>query len=287
MASITDMRKRFFQIRETLDTKEYGKKLKRNDPDALDLLNELYGVQKKINDTIGDMYKTSSYTEMVKEELLCYLRKLEESKHEIDGMIDSKLAEVSHWKYATGEYFHPVPYWAEIKKFKRGRILKNIAENERFNKKYVNSYGYNESNQLIVEQCSTTDDYKWYGVSTRIYTHNLDKGWDSYNVTNWKLQQDREYPSNFCAVNIYKSLDDGTWLFAGLNSNKVDMSSIHYIYDGSYNIKHVVSGGVRSSGSHWDIYDFIYGQEGQLEKIMIYDSIWWENTKNPKSKRIK
>ncbi|MEY9972721.1 hypothetical protein ABH966_003097 [Lysinibacillus sp. RC46] len=65
------------------------------------------------------------------------LDKRSEVEQNIDSMITTKLSEISYWKYASDEYYAHLPYFHEINKFKKGRILKNIKESERFSKRMI------------------------------------------------------------------------------------------------------------------------------------------------------
>ncbi|MGA3603329.1 hypothetical protein, partial [Lysinibacillus agricola] len=73
-------------------------------------------------------------------------------------MITTKLSEVSYWKYASGEYYTHLPEFQEINKFKRGRMLKNITESERFSKRMIHSVGFNELDQRIMMQYPQADN---------------------------------------------------------------------------------------------------------------------------------
>jgi len=70
----------------------------------------------------------------------------------IGAMITEKTSDVSRWEYASDEYFTFLPYYHEIYKFKKGRILKGIAESERFTKRMIHSFGFDKSDQLIIMQ---------------------------------------------------------------------------------------------------------------------------------------
>ena len=268
LSNIGEMEKRILQIKNILDSKKH------QDEESVNLTNELSDLQQNRSLLIGETYGTLSHSKIIKDELLS---KLDTVQQNIDSIIDAKLAEVSHWEYATDEYFSPYPYHAEIHNFKRGRILKNARHDERFNKRTTHSFGFNESEQLIIMQFPNADNDIRFGVGTKIYFPNADKGIDGF-VANW-------YPENrkltkLESINVFKPLADNSWIYVVVNSNKANWSANHYIYNELNCIEHVVSCSLYAGKPLCEFLNFIYDKEGQLEKIMVGDYTQWKrNTK--------
>ena len=199
------------------------------------------------------------------------LGKLNDVRQNIDNMITAKLSEVSHWKFASNEYYAPLPYMHEIFKLKRGNILKNITENERLSKSTIYSFGFNQFEQLLIMQFPNVDNDIKCGTGTHIYTINQNKSIDTC-VTQW--YPDGNVPTELIAIHVFKPLNDKNWLYVAVNRNKQDWHSLHYLYNDVNRLERVVAYQSRVATS-WS-YDFIYDGEERLEKIMIGDNVWWK-----------
>jgi len=206
------------------------------------------------------------------------LDKWSEVEQNIDRMITTKLSEVSYWKYASDEYYTHLPSFHEINKYKRGRILKNITESERFSKRMIHSFGFNELDQLIMMQYPQADNDIKLGTGTQIYTINSDKSVNAY-VTRW--YPENNIPTKLSAISVYKPLDERSWLDVGIGGKK-DWSAMNYIYNDSNKMEKVVS--CNSNVETPLCYDFIYDNEEKLEKIMIGEVVWWKRKNNQKVK---
>lgn len=200
------------------------------------------------------------------------LNKWSEVEQNIDSMITTKLSEVSYWKYASDEYFTHLPYFHEINKFKKGRILKNITESERFSKRMIHSFGFNELDQLIIMQYPQADNNIRLGTGTQIYTINSDKSVNVY-VARW--YPDNNFPTKLLSISVFKPIDNRNWIDVAVNG--INWSFMNYIYNDSDRIEKVIS--CNSDVESPLCYNFIYDNEEKLEKIMIDEVIWWKRKK--------
>ncbi|QPQ35174.1 hypothetical protein [Lysinibacillus sp. JNUCC-52] len=200
------------------------------------------------------------------------LDKWSEVEQNIDSMITTKLSEVSYWKYASDEYFTHLPYFHEINKFKKGRILKNITKSERFSKRMIHSFGFNELDELIIMQYPQADNDIKLGTGTQIYTINPDKSVNAY-VARW--YPENNFPTKLLSISIFKPLDDRNWVDVSVNG--INWSFMNYIYNDSDRIEKVVS--CNSDVESPLCYNFFYDNEEKLEKIMIDEIIWWKRRK--------
>nr|WP_106781363.1 hypothetical protein [Lysinibacillus timonensis] len=200
------------------------------------------------------------------------LDKWSDVEQNIDSMIKKKLSEVSYWKYASDEYFTHLPYFHEINKFKKGRILKNITESERFSKRMIHSFGFNELDQLIIMQYPQADNDIRLGTATQIYTINSDNSVNAY-VARW--YPNNNFPTKLLSISVFKPIDNHNWVDVAVNGK--NWSFMNYIYNDSNRVEKVIS-------SNSDVesplcYNFIYDNEEKLEKIMIDEVIWWKRKK--------
>ena len=237
--------------------------------------NRLQELQEELTLLRGAQYGTLAYAESCKDELL---NRSSHVKQDLDNMISTKLSEVSYWKYGNGDYFNPLPYYNEINSFKKVRVLKNIAETERFKKRDIYSFGFNSSDQLVVTQHSNDssgEDYNKFGVATKMYTTNPDGSIDHY-VATWYPTNTQ--PNRLEGVAAYKPLGDKSWIDVGAGGRS--WSVIHYIYSEADRLERVVKGGTWGGKILFEFYDFIYEQDGDLEKILSeHETIWKRKTK--------
>jgi hypothetical protein len=227
-------------------------------------------LQEELASLRGTQYGTLAYVESFRGELLS---RSNEVKQNLDATINVKLSEVSYWRYANGDYFNPIPYYNEINNFEKGRILNNIVENERFKKRDVYSFGFNLLDQLVVTQYSNDssgEDFDKFGVNTIMYTTNSDGSIDRCAVTWYPTN---EQPNRLNGMVIFKPLCDKSWIYLGASDRS--WKTKHYIYSEKDRLERIVSGGTWGGRVLFDFYDFVYGQDGELEQIISEnDTIW-------------
>ncbi len=201
------------------------------------------------------------------------LNKWTEVEMNIYSMITKKLSEVSYWRYASDEYFTHLPYFHEINKFKKGRILKDIIESERLSKRMIHSFGFNELDELIIMQYSQADNNIKLGTETKIYTINADKSVNTF-VARW--YPDNNFPTKLLSINLFKPVDEHSWIEVGIGGEK-NWSAMNYNYNDANRIENVIT--CNSDVEKPLSYNFIYDNEGELEKIKIGEVVWWKRKK--------
>ena len=264
MSNITEVEKRISEIKNILDAKKH------HDKDTVKLRNELSDLQQKRSLLIGEAYDTLLHTNAIIRELSS---RLDVARKNIDSMISEELAKVSHWRYATDDYFNPYPYHAEIHNCKKGRILKNVKENERFKKRTIHFFGFNESEQLVIMQYPNGDNDIKFGATTVLYVSTPDSKIEGY-VADWYPESNR--PTELRAINTFMPLSDNNWIYAGVSSDKKNWSSNHYIYNASNCVERVVSCTLYAGKPSCNFLDFFYDDEGHLERIMVGDYTHWK-----------
>ena len=265
MTKLENVVKQIAEIKSTIEDNGYNKNLG----------SRLQELQEELTLLRGTQYGTLAYVESCRDELLS---RSSDVKQNLDNMINAKLSEVSYWKYANSDYFNPIPYYNEINSFKKGQVLKNVAESERFKKRFVYSFGFNSSDQLVITQHSNDsngEDYNKFGVATKMYTTNPDGSIDYYTATWYPTN---EQPNRLNGTVVYKPLSDKSWIDVGVGDRS--WATNHYIYNESDRLERVVKGGTWGGRVLFEFYDFIYGQDGDLEKIISdYQTIWKSKTK--------
>ena len=198
--------------------------------------------------------------------------KLGEAEQNIDSLISSSLSEISHWKYASDEYYTHLPYYHEINKFKKGRILEGVTEGNKFSKRMIHSFGFNASDQLIIMQHPQVDDNIELGAGIHVHSINPNKSVQT-SVARWYPK--KNFPTKLLAINTFIPFGNDSWLYVGVNSNKKDWSMLDYIYGAAERVERVV---VYSSATENPLeYIFIYENENNLDRIMIGDAVWWKS----------
>ena len=265
MTKLENVVKQIAEIKSTIEDNGY------ND----NLGSRLKELQEELMLLRGTQYGTLAYAEHCRDELL---NRSSDVKQDLDNMINAKLSEVSYWKYANGDYFNPIPYYNEINSLKKGQVLKNVAESERFKKRFVYSFGFNSSGQLVITQHSNDsngEEYNKFGVTTKMYTTNPDGSIDHY-VASW--YPTNEQPNNLNAMSVYKPLGDKSWIDVGVGDRS--WATKHYICNENDRLEHVVKGGTWGGMVLFEFYDFVYGQDGELEKIISDNETIWKRKTN-------
>ncbi|GAB0170621.1 hypothetical protein LSPCS325_40580 [Lysinibacillus sp. CTST325] len=193
-----------------------------------------------------------------------------EVEQNAENRITAKLSEVSYWKYASDEYYSHLPYFHEVNNFKKGRILKNISEEERFSKRTIHSFGFNELDQLIIMQHPEVDADIKFGISTELYTSETD-GTVRSNVIRWYPEKNQ--PTVLLALSVFRNLDETSKI--EVRSGKKNWTATHYSYDTpDGKINRIVR-----SSSGWAMpeeYDLIYGEDNKLDKLMMSNVVCWK-----------
>ena len=202
------------------------------------------------------------------------MNKIDAAKDDLDGTIAKKLLEVKYWNYATDIHYTHIPYDHELFKIKKGRKLTKMSFDDRLTKRTIHSFGFDRDNRLIIMQNPNVDNDISFGVSTQLYFIKSDKSVETY-VARWYPQKD--FPTTLEALSILSENDDGNLTYVGMNANKRNWSSMEYIRNEAGRIEKVESvvypPPPPSDGI--SIYDFEYGNEGELVKILAGSVVWW------------
>ena len=81
----------------------------------------------------------------------------------------SALREVVSWKFATDEFFNPIPLQSELNKFSKGQIRKLDSTGPIY-KRGIYSFGFNADQQLLVTQYIDGEDSS-LGVNFKAYQY--------------------------------------------------------------------------------------------------------------------
>lgn len=147
-------------------------------------------------------------------------------------------SKVKDWKYATDTYFTIRPYDNEINNLKRGKLLKSADTNNP--KIRVNTFGFDDHNNLILAEWPFSNDAEQYGYSTSCNLH-LAEGVKTYAIHRYI---ENRSPSAIVSISIFKSIGDTTKISLTVN-------------------------GIRSN--HWLLQVYHYSDNGVLQKIDRHD----------------
>lgn len=203
----------------------------------------------------------------IKEELLC---KWDEIEKNIDHKINDALMQKAYWKFASDKMFHYTPYYHELNKFKKGRVLKSVEEKDRFSKRDIHSFGYNVADELVIMQHAMGDDLI-YGIHNEIFETNSPNQTDRYYVQTYP-QNNRS--TSLVSIATFKKIDYKTWIEVSISKNAKNWTITYFIYETEEKIKKVIR---HASGWGSQVtYNFLYDDNDELSKIMIGDMIWWK-----------
>jgi len=189
---------------------------------------------------------------------------IKKSEPVIDQIIERTLASVKSWKYATDEYFKPIPLFHEINRFKRGRLLKNVQD---WKVPGLFSFGFNENDQLFITRNMLGVNIT-FGYANTIYQYS-ETGEIKYLHT--RSYENKERKTALISVGVFRDLEPSVKVDVTLSRSN-DWSAYAYFY----NMERIEKVVAYSKG--WDgmtTYEMIYDEKG-LSKIMIGYLEYWK-----------
>jgi hypothetical protein len=175
----------------------------------------------------------------------------------IDEIMGRTLASVKSWKYATREYFRPIPLFHEIRRFTRGRLLKNVKE---WKVPGLFSFGFNETDRLIITRIVVGENIT-FGIDNTIYQY-FETGEIKYLHT--RNYESKERKTHLISAGLFRDLEPFVKIDVVLSRSN-DWSAYAYFYNGE-RIEKVVAYSKGWSGM--TTYEMIYDEKG-LAKIMV------------------
>ncbi|NII29533.1 hypothetical protein HB364_30920 [Pseudoflavitalea sp. X16] len=195
---------------------------------------------------------------------------LRENEKNISHKIEQVLSEADHWKFATDEFYCPVPYHNELNKLKKGRLLKNINESDRFSKQNLFSFGFDRSDQLRLMQNMIGKEVR-LGVNTKLYEYGPSDETTYYVARHYP---GKDFPDKLISTGRFKKLDEATKIDMVVGSDG-NWSVTYYTYDpGTDRIIKATRYALGWNGQ--TEYDFVY-EHADLSRIMVGEVVWWKS----------
>jgi hypothetical protein len=180
-------------------------------------------------------------------------------------IIDENRNNATNWKFATDEMFTPVPFYHELNKFKKGRLLKletnklNIVDEALKKKNFA--FGFSESGKLLITMWS-------YNNYCTVYNHTD----DSIEYFTMEYFPDKPSKNKLVSVSTLTNIQNNLQFYVCVSSNRINWSANIYEYENNrVNKVYRYSEGWGTQAE----YRFEY-ENDDLKKItalMIYD-IW-------------
>ena len=182
----------------------------------------------------------------------------------IDEIMEDTLAKISSWKYATDEYFSPIPLFHEINRFKRGKLLKDVKERK---VPGLFSFGFDENNQLILTQ-SLVGENITFGYANNIYRYSETGEILRFHTRSY---ENKERQTKLISAGIFKELESSVKIDITLSRSK-DWSAFAYFYN-LERVEKIV--GYSKGWSGMTTYEMVYDEKG-LAKIMLGYQVYWK-----------
>lgn len=181
-------------------------------------------------------------------------------------LVQDALQKVVQWKFATDEYYNPLPLYHEINKFKKGRIIKDKALPLSL-QPGVHEFGFDAAGQLILAR-HLIGQNESLGVNVKLYT---------YSPTSIKYSNVRYYPKGnfldkFISFGQYEKFSDEIAVEVVVGSN----------YNTSATFLHTNKAGfidrVERQATGWNgatTYTPLFDDKG-IKEVLIGDVKWWK-----------
>lgn len=187
-------------------------------------------------------------------------------------LIKEYLKNVHRWEYSTKEYYNLLPYYHLLNKEKKGRLLKNMTI-EKWNYQDLFRFGFDENNKMIIsEQHIDADIRKGLYISLYEYSkHGYNKTYFKYYPT----ENENTPVINLISISKFEIVNNENSIYVGVNIYG-DSSTIEYFYDNNKLIKVIKTA---SRWKHKEEYNLFYNKNEELYKIILGNTIYWQNQK--------
>lgn len=206
----------------------------------------------------------SEFVQSKRAELMSSVKDIE---GQLETVVDAALSVVDSWKFATDEYFTVIPYFHELNKFKKGRLIKNIQEDERLARPGIYSFGFNGEGSLVIMQNMIGDDLK-YGVTTKIYRYLPNKQID---IISARYYPNKNFPNKLISSGRILNASNTEKIEIGVSGDGNWSVSIYNLKEND-RVDHVNRYATGWNGA--TSYDFVY-DGNDLKKIMVGKMEWW------------
>jgi hypothetical protein len=178
----------------------------------------------------------------------------------------SALQEVVSWKFATDEFFNPIPLQSELNRFSRGQIRKSDSTGHIY-KRGIYSFGFNADQQLLATQYIDGEDSS-LGVNFK--THKYANDIIFYN--NLIHYPDKNFVDylNFCGS--FQRFSENIGLDIGVGRQGAFSIALFH-----YTPERVIER-IERQATGWQsavVYQPIYDDKG-IKEITVGNVVWWK-----------
>jgi hypothetical protein len=208
-----------------------------------------------------------------KETLRLKFASLSKSGEFIKHYLDVK-GSVDHWDWATHGMFSIIPFEHELNKFRKGRRL-NLSGLEEAFEENAFAFGFSKDGRLLLTAWPYAPGAQT-GVqcSSHFYSElaNSKARVDYENSVQYPLSK---FKPMLVGLGTLTWLNDETQLDIGVGDRDAYSATVY-----SYSADRVVKAERFAQGWNGQTrYDFIYDDEGKLDRIMIGSHVWWSAKK--------
>ena len=185
---------------------------------------------------------------------------------EFEHLLSLQENKIQRWEFATDEYYSVIPYYHELNKLTKGRLLKKVALNDRFNKANCFSFGFTANDRMILTQKSNG---KGFGIESTVYLENEDGSTNFFCLRTYPYG---EHPSKVISKGVLTNIINETRIMVTMSNDERDWSVSLYQYKNGNVMK------VFRYSEGWNgqtIYDFLY-KGNALVMIKVGNTIWWK-----------
>lgn len=209
----------------------------------------------------------------MKEALRLKFATLSDSGEFVKHYLDVR-SSVDHWDWATDGMFSVIPFERELNKFRKGRRLKLAGLEEAF-AKGAYAFGFSKENRLLLTAWPHAPGAET-GVQCASYFYSdFASGKAVVDYENSVQYPLSEFKPRLVAVGMLTWVRDDTQVDIGVGDKDAYSAAVYsYIADRVIKVERFAQG--------WNgqtQYDFIYDDEGNLDRITIGSQVWWKAKK--------
>ena len=177
----------------------------------------------------------------------------------------------AYWKFATDEMFMPIPFYHELHKLKKGRILKFNSIDEAFDKNnnytdHTHAFGFSRDGSLLIMMRKSLGYIN--GIDCTVYD-NINNAIEYFHFVTFSNDSSKD---KLMSVNTLTGIDDNFQYDVGVGSNRFNWTATAYKYKEDLVDKvFVYSEGWKAQVE----YNFEY-EKDTLKKIKIGTVDWWK-----------
>lgn len=204
------------------------------------------------------------YIEALKQQLL---NELSQPIKNFESLLIEQEKKITKWDFANDEFYIPIPFYYELNKLKRGKLLKNVQFSERFEMPNIFSFGFSGDDALLLTQKSNGTEL---GINSKIYRYIENGGIEYFTICTYPSNN---HPTKLVSLGVLTPKKNNVQVDIAMSGNKRNWTGTIYQYENNL----VVKAFRYSEGwNEQTEYDFLYNNN-LIEKIMIGKIDWWKS----------